>query len=301
MWIDPPLLGLEASEMKMCRHKLLAALASFLAVFAVAGAGDNGKPAKSAGKPDYTDFSRLLQKLAVSKIPKMHEDTSGWGQTVPIPEKLRLPGLRKMVRVGNRMELPHGLWRKVKVWMKDPAKDLRITVRDVKQINPKTMRLSLEADATFGTAVQAQLWQKGLALPGFAGQADATIGVLLDCDVAIEVVAKKFPPELKVIPKVADIKTELKEFNLREVSTLRLGKVLEGERAKEVGNQYKGILQDMMHSAEPMVKDYANEAIAKSIQEGKGTLSADALFKLMSAAPVNGKKTPDTSTPSKSR
>jgi hypothetical protein len=270
----------------MIASKLLGSLGiSLLAVFAITAGDNNGKAVKPpAGKPDYAEFSKLIQKVAVSKIPKMYEDTSGWGQTVPIPDKLRLPGLRTTVRVGNRMELPHGLWRKVKVSMKDPAKDVHISVREVKRLDPKTIRVSVQADATFGTAVQAQLWQKGLALPGFAGRANATIGVFIDCDVAMELVASKFPPEFKVEPKVANLKMDLRDFDLQEVSTLRLGKVLAGDRAKEVGNQYKGILQDAMHSAEPMVKDYANEAIAKSIKEGKGTLGADALFKMLGAA-----------------
>jgi hypothetical protein len=175
---------------------------------------------------------------------------------------------------------------------------LQISVREVKRLDPKTIRVSVQADATFGTAVQAQLWQKGLALPGFSGRAGATIGVFIDCDVAMELVATKFPPELKVVPKVANLKMDLRDFNLQEVSTPRLGKVLEGERAKQMGNQYRGILQDAMHSAEPTVKDYANEAIAKSIKEGKGTLGANALFKMLGAAtPKETKKVAPTSQP----
>jgi hypothetical protein len=281
----------------MYMARLLGSTVLFAALFSVTAAGDN-KSDKSPTKPDYAEFSKVLQKLIASKIPKMYEDTSGWGQTVPVPDRLRLAGLRTLVRVGNHMELPHGLWRKVKVTMKDPEKDLKISVRDVKRINPKNMRVTVAAEASFGTAVQAQLWQKGLALPGFAGRANATLGVLVDCDVTMELVANKFPPELKVEPKVAGLKMDLHDFTLQEVSTLRLGRVLEGERAKEVGNQYKGILQDLMHSAEPTVKDYANEAIAKSIREGKGTLSAAQLFKILgAAAPKGAKKVAPTNQP----
>jgi hypothetical protein len=277
--------------------KLLGSL-SFVALVGLALADDNAKTGKPPGKADYADFSKLLQQFVVTKIPKMYEDTSGWGQTVPVPGKLRLAGLRTMVRVGDRMELPHGLWRKVKVSMKDPAKDLHITVLDVKRLNPKTVRVSVAVDATFSTAVQAQLWQKGLALPGFAGRAGATLGVLVDCDVTMDLVAAKFPPEFKVEPKVANLKMDLKEFDLQEVSTLRLGRVLEGERARDVGNQYKSMLQDLMHSAEPTVKDYANEAIAKSIREGKGTFGTGALFKMLGAAkPKETKKVAPTTAP----
>jgi len=277
--------------------KSLGSLLSLLAVLGVAAGDNKDKAAKLPAQADYTEFSKMIQKLIAGKIPRMVEDTSGWGQSVPVPEKLRFPGLRTTVRVGNRMELPHGLWRKVKVSMKDPDKDLRIWVRDVKRLNPKTVRVSVESQATFGTAVQAQLWQRGLALPGFAGKADATIAVFVDCDVVMELVTSKFPPELKVEPKVANLKMDLRDFNLKEISLLRLGKVLEGERAKETGNQYKGILQDLMHAAEPTVKDYANDAIAESIKEGKGTLSAGALFKMLTAATPKEKKKAAPTTP----
>jgi hypothetical protein len=267
---------------------MLGAVAVGLIALVAAAPDDNGKTAK---KPDYAEMSKMIQKLAADKMPRMIEDTSGWGQTVPIPEKLRAPGLRKTVRVGNRMELPHGLWRKVKVWMKDPAKDLRINVRDVQRLDPKTIRVTVDSQATFGTAVQAQLWQKGLALPGFAGKAGATIGVLLDCDVAMEFVTNKFPPEVKIVPKITKLKTDLRDFNLQEISTLRLGTILQGERAKEFGNKYKDILKDLMHSAEPMIKDYANDAIAQSLKEGKGTFGAAAVFKMLgAAAPKETKK-----------
>ena len=195
------------------------------------------------------------------------------------------------------MELPDGLWRKVKVWMNDPAKDLHIQVRDLKQVSPKTFRLSLDADARFGTAAQAEPWRRGIRLLGFAGNADATMNVSLDCDIAISVVAATFPPELKVDAKVADLKLDLKDFSLREVSTLRLGTVLAGEQAREVGNQYKGMLQDLVRAGAPTVKNYANEAIAKSLQEGKGTIGADSLFKIMTRAPKEKKKTAPTTVP----
>ena len=49
---------------------------------------------------------------------------------MPAPEKMRLQGLRQKVVVGNRVELPHGLWRKT------PITTLLIGGHD-----PDTMRL----------------------------------------------------------------------------------------------------------------------------------------------------------------
>ena len=62
-----------------------------------------------------------------------------------------------------------------------------------------------------------------------------------------------------------------------------------GETAKELGNKVKDILQDALRAAEPAIKAKANEAIAKSIQDGKGTISAGELMKALSPG-KDGKK-----------
>ncbi len=262
----------------------------YLAVLGIAAtlaAGD--EPATNDAKPDLPEFSKLIHQIVVSQVPKVYEDTSGWGQTVPMPAKLRLPNLRTKIKVGDKWELPHGLWRKVRVRLPNPAKDINIVVRDLKRVTGKTFRLSLDADAAFRAEIDGQHWQKGLDLVGFTGLADAKIGLFLECDVAVTFDTKKFPPDVKIDPKVVTLKMELQDFTLRQVSMRRLGQVLEGDRAREVGNQVKGALQDLIRSYEPKAKDYANQAIAKSLKEGKGALSADGLLKALSP-PAKEKK-----------
>jgi hypothetical protein len=243
-----------------------------------------GPPQKADAKPDYTEFSRVIHKVAVSRVPRFVEDNSGWGHTVPIPPDLRLPRLRTMVKVGDRLELPDGLWRKVRVSIKDPDKDIKIRVVDFKKLDNKKFRLALDIDGAASTTVEAQQWQKGLLLIGFNADADVTVGAYLECDVGVTLATVKFPPELKIEPAITTLKTRLNDFNLRQVSLRRLGKVLDGEKAKEIGNQYKGILEEVLHAFEPQIKDLANQAIAQSLKEGKGTVSADAIFKMMNAA-----------------
>jgi hypothetical protein len=253
---------------------------SLMLLAGVFAAGD--EPCKADAK-DYAEFSKLLHQMVVSQLPKVIEDNSGWGQTVPIPDKLSLPKLRTRIKVGDKEELPHGLWRKIKVWMTEPAKDLQIRVRDFKSVDSKTYRLVVEADAVLHTDIDAQHWQKGLTLGGFNGQADVTLGLTLEFDVQVTLNTKKFPPELKIDPKVTDLKTDLKDFTLKQVSMKKLGLGLDGDKAKELGNQFKGILQDQLSKAEPAIKAKANEAIAKSLREGKGTMGAGELMKALSS------------------
>src|SRR5262249_32900648 len=154
-----------------------------------------------------------------------YEDESGWGQTIPIQpgERLPLPKLRTIIKKGDKLEAPHGLWRKVKAWMTDPAKDLQIQVRDLKALDGSTYRVTLEAEADLRTWTGAQHGQKGLALIGFIAEADAKVNLYLECDVALSLDGKKFPPAFKVEPKVSTLKIDLKDMTLRSVTLRRVG------------------------------------------------------------------------------
>jgi hypothetical protein len=265
------------------KNRISAASVVFCLAFWALAAG--GEPA-AKDKDKYAEFSKLLHKIALKQIPNYLEDNTGWGQTVPIPEKVRFPNLRRTtVKVKDRLEFPHGLWRKVKVWMKEPAKDLTIRVKDFK-VEGKLIRISLDAVAALETEVEAQQWQLGILLIGFKGKAGATIGLGLDCDVAIG--PGKSVLEVKVEPKVTKLTMELKEFNLHEAGTARV-KVLEGESAKAIGDRYKDTLQEVMRQFEPTVKDQANQAIAQSLKEGKGTISLTELLKFTNSAPKEKK------------
>lgn len=239
-------------------------------------------PAKPAAR-DFADFSRLLHKLVVAKAPKYLEDSAGWGATTPIPEKLRLPGLRVRVRVGDRDELPHGTWHKYRVTMMDPARDIVIDVRDFRQTAPRLFRLSLDAQASIQGELELLQWQKGLKLADIRARADATVATQMECDIAVTLKTQTFPPELVLDPKVTDCKLILRDFTLRDVTLARLGRALEGEQARQVGNDFKQYLQQGLTFVEPGAKAQLNDAIAESLRSGKGTLSAASLLRLFSA------------------
>lgn len=232
---------------------------------------------------DFTELSKLIHKIVIKDLPKEFTDTSDWGRTVPIPPKLRLPNLRTKVKVGDNEELPHGLWKKARLWLDEPAKDVAIKVRELRRLgDSKSYRLGVDATLAFNGIREWQHWQKGLATFGASAQARATIMVSLDIDVALSLGAGKFPPELKIEPKVVESKLLLKEFDLLRVTPIYgLGALLEGEKAKEIGNEFKGLIQTLLTAHEPTVRDQANRIIAQALKEGKGNISAGALFKAL--------------------
>ncbi|MBM4067883.1 MAG: hypothetical protein FJ271_02920 [Planctomycetes bacterium] len=280
----PQAFGLAIRDLQEARIWLAEGKPMFVVAVVVAARADERARDDIKDNPDkFADFSKVIHGMVVKQMPKVYEDKSAWGQTIPLKEPLRLPNLRTYVKKGNKVELPHGLWRKVRVRMDDPQRDLKIKVRDFKAIDAKTYRVVVDSESAVRTEIEAQHWQKGLTLVGFKGKADCVVAVSLDCDVSIALDPKTFA--LKVDPKVTRLNLDLKDFTLREVGTVRLGQVLEGEQAKAFGDQFKDLLQTAVKASEPRVKDYANKTIAKSIEEGKGTLGGAGLLKFLGNAP----------------
>lgn len=260
-------------------RKILLGVCAWPAAFLCVMADETPAP-----KKDYSALSQMIQKNVVGQLPKEFKSESDWGQTVPIPPGgLRRMNRRQTVPVGDHEELPHGSWRKTRAWMDDPARDVAIQVRDLKPAGNNLYKLALDADASLNVQTEVQQWQRGLLVVDLTALADVRVGILLDCDVNLTL-GKGFPPEVKVEPKVTNLKAELKDFTLRrgEARRQRLALAIEGEGATKLGNEFKGTLQDMLHSAEPKIAERVNEAIARSLREGKGTFSATALMKALS-------------------
>ena len=98
-------------------------------------------------RKDYTELSRLIHKMVGGQFPKVFEQDEGWGQTIPVPAKLRLQGLRTRLLVDGKEVLPHGLWRKVQARLDDPQRDLAIRVRSLQPQPDGSYRLQLDVDA----------------------------------------------------------------------------------------------------------------------------------------------------------
>jgi hypothetical protein len=250
-------------------------------IFLIGPAGADDPKAAEVQKRDYADFSRLIQKIVVKELPKEFEDRSGWGQIIPLTEKLVFPNLRRaVVRVGDKEGYPNGLWKKFKVVIDDPANNLKINVREFSKLDPKTYHLVVNSEVALIGEGEVQNWQKGLPLGRVSAEADALVGLNMVFAVGVQLDTKKFPPELNIEPKLNDLQIDLKEFKLRKVANPRIGIALEGEAAKTLGDELKETLKSFIKSKEGDIKVRANEAILQSLKEGKGNISAATLFKI---------------------
>jgi hypothetical protein len=239
-----------------------------------APAGDT--PKGEAPKDEFADLSRMLHKMLVKQAPREIEHKIDWGKSVPFPEKLKLPNLpRTTVKVGERTELAQGAWRRLRVKLENPDKDVKVRVKEFRKQEKGPYRVVIDADVLLHCDGEWDQFLKGILLFKVEGQADTTVASTIVCDVDVAINFKKFPPEAKIDPKVVDMTLDLKDFQLN-----RLGGTLEGERIRQIGNDLlRDTLRDLLKAHEADAKQYANEAIAEALKENQGKFSITDLLK----------------------
>ncbi|MCS7045740.1 MAG: hypothetical protein NZO58_05245 [Gemmataceae bacterium] len=252
----------------------------FATLAALAAAGDDPKPLQSPrpsvknSATEFAEFSKLVHGFVISRTPKQLEHRDGWGETIPLGnQRLPLPNLRTYLKDGDRVVLPHGAWKRLKLQLDDPARDIKIAVKDFKPIDAKTYRLVLDADVQLRADGEWQQWQKGLLLIGVGVETDAHVRLEVGCDVGVELNLKKIPPEVQVTPKVTDLSLDLVDIRGRN------GPIIGDEKLR---NDVKNLLRSGVKIAEPQVKELVQQAVAQSLKDGKGTLSAAELLKVLS-------------------
>lgn len=249
-------------------------------------------PGSSPEKRPAAELEQLLHRAVVANMPKVYEDRSAWGQTVRLPERLRLPRLRRtVVQVGDHLEAPDGLWRKVRLWLDEPGRDLTLTVERFQAVDLTTYRLTVRADALVASETDVQDWRNGLKLLDLTARATARVQAQFDCEVTSRLDNSKRLPGLALRPKVKELKLSLKEFDLQKVTFHRAGLTVETEG---VGEAFREALEARLKDAEPKLRQHAEERLAQALKEGKGPLTAPALLKaaapLLQAAPAKPAK-----------
>ena len=212
-------------------------------------------PDGPAAEPAQVGLAAYVHRVVVERLPRKFEDLSEWGATIPAPP-VRFPRLKRtVVKVGDRYEVPHGTWKRTKVWVEDPAKDLRIRVAEVRKVGKQTTRLRVEATAAVRGERERQQWARGVHLVGVTAEADAVVTVGVDIDVTIAFDAVRPLAGMKFEVKIAQVRIDLKAFELR-----RVGPVVLPEHST-LGEELKAKIQADLRALEPKVKDHANRLI----------------------------------------
>jgi hypothetical protein len=227
------------------------------------------------------ELNQLIHKAVAVRLPKVTEDDSGWGRTIPLPDRIRLPRARRtIVEVNGQPEVPDGTWIKTRLSVDDPDRDLKIHVRTFKRLSPTSYRLTLDADVTFRSEADTQRWRNGLLLSDAMVSADLLVRVFLDC----EVVGKLGANGIKLEPDVKDLTLTLKEYTPHRVKLNRSGLSLEGDVVEGLSDLLKTRVEEQLRGKEANLKKNGSEYLAAAMKDSKHPLNAAAMLK--AAAPL---------------
>jgi hypothetical protein len=258
----------------------------WLALLVLAHSAEASQPPPPPADPDLgAALARLIQQNIAAKLPRVYEDASGWGQTIPLPERVRFPRLRRtIVMVDGRPEVPDGLWRKVRLRLEDPQRDLRVRIRSLERLDQATYRLKVDADALVRADADLQRWRNGVLLADLTAQTRVTLGIFVDCALAVRLDSSSLVPRARLEPEIKDLKLTLKDFRADQVTFQRAGVTVDGEALEGLNDAFKESLQNLLRAREPEIKKRAGQELARDFKENKTPAQIAAL--LDAAAPL---------------
>jgi hypothetical protein len=222
------------------------------------------------------ELARLIHKSMAAKMPRDFEDKSAWGRTVPLPERVRRPGLRRVIiEVDGKPEVPDGNWRKVRVRVEDPERDLRVRVLGLKGLDATSYRLTLETDVELEADAVLKRWKYGVLLSDIGAQSHVSVNVFVD----VTLNAKLGTSGVQLEPEVKEVKMTLKDLVPERIAFRRAGIVVEGEAVARMGQEFRGALQGMLKEKEPDFKKRIQEAVARTLKEERGLAASAAMMK----------------------
>jgi hypothetical protein len=238
--------------------------------------GAEPPPAPPGTDNPAAELERLIHKTVVSRLPEEIESKAGWGGMVPLPPRLRRPNLpRTVVEVDGVPMVPDGLWRKLRLRLPDPDRDLRIKVHGLERLEATKYRLTLDADANLRINADVQRWRNGILLGDMTLKCNAAVDVYAACDLS----ARLDTGGLRLEPELKDLKVTLKDFTPERVVLKRAGIVVEGDALTALGKEVQGSLQDLIDARTPQLKKRAEEALTRALKEEKGLQATGAMLK----------------------
>ncbi|QDU59755.1 hypothetical protein Pan216_05870 [Planctomycetes bacterium Pan216] len=212
-----------------------------------------------------SEESRIIQRIVLASIPRVHDERPNWGNTVHIFDGFdwKRDGFRIKVSKRKKKEVNHGLWKHYRVTLVDPEKHLHVVVKNTRQLAEDRFAFQVFLSCKLDGYAEFRHWNNGIKLFSVDTEGDADVEMTLDCEVTLKMTGEWYLPSIEVSPKITRSQLTLRNFTLRRFGH---GK---GPIVREIGNSLEGAIQRMMDEQEPRIVDLANKELAEFEEEGK--------------------------------
>ena len=207
--------------------------------------------------PTAEEISQITARLIAEAIPREYERSKDWGRTKSITTGLRSSGNFFKFDIHRRKsEVKHGVWKKYRVVLVEPEKNLAVRIDNLRDIGPGRTALTLSIAAKLHGWARAKMYDRGIHLIALEAEADASIRLSLDAEIALEPVpTTSWLPGVAIRPVITDARLTFDEFRLTRISDLR------GSAARELGNGLRHLIEEELTG--PKLTAKLNRSIEK--------------------------------------
>jgi hypothetical protein len=153
-------------------------------------------------------------------------------------------------------EVNDGIWKKYRVTLIEPDKNLEIRIDDMHRLDSGKYALTLFVAAKVHGWARAIVYEHGVHVISLDAEGDTSIRLWIDAEVGVETVeSSTFIPGLELRPVVTDARLKFDDFKLTRISDVR------GAVAKELGDLLRKELQKKLSG--PKLVERFNHALQK--------------------------------------
>jgi hypothetical protein len=237
--------------------KLVLAIASFLFVAAAIVKAMAGPSLATLTGITPEMVAQLVTPLIAEAVPREFEGQKDWGKTKTVVSGLHSDGnFFKFDIHRQTSEVNDGIWKKYRVTLIEPEKNLVIRIDDMHRLESGKYALTLFVAAKVHGWARAVVYEHGVHVISLDAEGDTSIRLWVDAEVGLETVeSSTFIPGLQLQPVVSDARLKFDDFKLTRISDVR------GAVAKELGDLLRKEMQKKLSG--PQLVDRFNHALQK--------------------------------------
>jgi hypothetical protein len=201
--------------------------------------------------------AQLVTPLIADAVPREFEGKKDWGKTKKVTTGLRSEGNFFRFDIhSKRSEVNDGVWKKYRVTLVDPDKNLELRIDNMHRLDSGKYVLTLFVAAKVHGWARAVVYEHGVHVISLEAEGDTAIRLWVDAEVGVESVeSSTIIPGVGLRPVVTDARLKFDDFKLTRISDVR------GVVAKELGDLLRKELQKKLSG--PKLVDRFNHALQK--------------------------------------
>ena len=212
------------------------------------------------------ELSTWVRWLVLRNLPPSFEDNRKWGREKEVVNgiQFRREGW-KIETKRKRKTVKHGTWSRYYIEFVDPVANLQVNIQKMEFSKSGPIRIATQVIAPLKLFGRVSEWSRDVQWISLSANAEATIELIVACDIHVIVNPLKIPPDVEFRPVVTNATVALQDFEVHNISQLH------GPLAELLGKGIREVLDNRLEDYREKLVVKMNSEITK--QKGKLKLS----------------------------